>query len=496
MSRPVFTEPAGRAVQEINPVKRTSVAFRLLTCLYNFVFPIALAATSPMYLRRMIRRGNWRDRFGERFGCYQADVLERLRALPSENRIWVHAVSVGELLIALKLIAALRELDPKIPIVVTTITNTARPLAEQRLPRDIVLLYAPIDMPRVVRRAFAAIRPARIALIEGEVWPNWLAAARRCDVPVHLVNARLSRRSEPRFKFFRVFFGPLFAQLSTVSVPEERDIDRWQSLGVSSEQLHCLGSIKFEQPARTSDLDRVAHFQTLLSAAFSSATASIDSRKEPVVRAKSTEWGGIGHRFILAASTHPDEERMFAQIVIELRARFPALRLLVAPRHVERSETVAGELETLGLRVVRRTSLSPDFSSPRAVDAVLIDTTGELRDWYPLAEVVFVGASLARSTTTGHNPAEPLAAGVPTICGPGTDDFADLVSALKSAGGIVAVRSADELGERIAHLLNHPEEGRAIVAQAALVLARHRGSAARNAVLLFGTTHGKLQSEE
>lgn len=439
--------------------------FRLV---YNLIFPLGLLLMLPAYLLRMVRRGNWRRGFGERFGRYTPDTAARLAALPLGERIWIHAVSVGEVMLALKLVAALRRLRPALPVVLTTTTTTGRALAEQRVPADVVVLYAPLDFPPFVRAAFDAIRPARIALVEAEVWPNWMSAAAKREVLVHLVNARLSPRSESRFRRFRAFVAPCFRQLAWISVPESADLARWQSIGVSAEKLHCLGSIKFDDLTASQESVRTTEFRVLLATAF------------PVT--------AENQKFLLAGSTHAGEEVLLAHVLLALRPRFPELRLLIAPRHVERTNAIAEELLALKLRVARRSLLDPQFNLIDEPDVLLLDSTGELRDWYPLADVVFVGKSMSTEATGGQNPGEPIAAGVPAICGPHMENFADLMRSLLAAGGILQVPDASRLEDRTGWLLDHPDEGRNLVTRGAGVLHAHGGAAARNAELILAAT--------
>lgn len=442
---------------------------------YNLIFPLGLLVMLPAYLARMLRRGNWRRGFGERFAHYTLETAARLAALATADRTWIHAVSVGEVMLALKLIAALRGLQSNLPIIVTTTTTTGHALAEQRVPADVIVLYAPLDFPPFVRHAFEVIRPTRIALVEAEVWPNWMATAERRGVPVQLINARLSPRSEARFRRFRAFVGPIFRKLAWTSVPEKADVPRWQAIGIPSEKLHCLGSIKFDDSPETQQAPRVAEFRTLLATAFPINPPDSANPKSKIQNSK----------FLLAGSTHPPEETLLANILFALRPRFPALRLLIAPRHVERTNAIAAEFLAAGLRVARRSLLDPNFTLLEEPDVLLLDTTGELPDWYPLADVAFVGKSLSDEITGGQNPAEPIAAGVPTVCGPHMENFADLMASLLAAEGIIQVPDAERLQDRIGWLLDHPEEGRKQVRRGAAVLNRHGGAAARNAELLL-----------
>lgn len=445
---------------------------------YNLVFPIALLVTLPAYLLRMVRRGNWRRSFGERFARYTAATASRLAGLPTAERTWIHAVSVGEVMLGLKLIASLRALRPALPIVVTTTTTTGHALAEERVPKNVVVLYAPLDFPPFVRAAFDAIQPARIALVEAEVWPNWMATARRRDVPVYLINARLSPRSESRFRRFRAVVAPIFRQLAWISVPETADLARWQVIGMPAEKLHCLGSIKFDDSSSLPESPPNAEFQALLATAFPASPADPPSSRS----------AGRHPQFLLAGSTHANEELLLAHVLIALRPRFPELRLLIAPRHVERTTSIAESLLPLKLRVARRSLLDPSFNLIDEPDVLLLDSTGELRDWYPFSAVVFVGKSMSTEASGGQNPAEPIAAGVPSVCGPNMENFKDLMNALLSANGILQVPDVSRLEDRIGWLLDHPDEGRAMVARGRKVLNQHGGAAARNAELLLAAS--------
>ncbi len=446
--------------------------------LYNLLLPFALLALLPGWIVRARRRGNWRRGLGERFGNYPPELRARLAA--ESSRWWIHAVSVGEMLVALKLVAALRARQPGLPLVVTTTTTTGRALAEERLPPDVPVCYAPVDFPPVVRRAFDAFSPARLVLVEAEAWPNWLAAARRRGVPAHLVNARLSPRSEKRFRRFRALAGPVFRLLAGVGVPEAADVARWSALGVPPDRARVTGSIKLDEarpgesladamPDASPPSSRPQEFAKLLG----------DSGVQP-------RDGSPLRPVLLGGSTHAGEEQMLARVFLRLREKFPALLLMIAPRHVERAAAVLAELEAAGLSIVRRSELDPRFTYLSPPDVLLLDSTGELRDWYPLAGAAFVGKSLAEGATGGQNPAEPLAAGVPAVCGPRMENFADLTRALVDAGSLV--QAADEEGVRAAaaEFLADPAAGRARALRGVEVLARHQGAAGRTADWLLG----------
>ncbi len=423
--------------------------FRLI---YNLLFPAAFLLLLPGYLRRMVRRGNYRRHFWQRLGWYALETRQRFTAL--QGTVWIQAVSVGEMLVALKLLAALRKQSPDLPVILSTTTTTGYTLAVEKAPANVPVIYSPVDLAGAVRRAFEAIQPAQLVVVDGGLWPNQLWEARRRQTPTSLVNARLSPRSERRFHRFPRLTAALYGLLDLVCVTEPADLPRWQSLGIAAAKLQHTGSVKFDE-----------------------ASPAAESR-EPI--APQFRFDGP---ILLAGSTHPHEERTLAETFLRLRTQFPDLLLIIAPRHVERTPEIAAELAALGLRVVLRTTLPTASLSAASPTVLLINTTGELRDWYALATLVFIGKSL--HAVGGQNPAEAIAAGVPVICGPHMENFAELTTSLLYARAVVQVDSPAALEQPCARLLSDPAERQRLAAAAREQVARHRGAAARTAALLL-----------
>src|SRR5262249_16509694 len=213
----------------------------MIRLLYNLLFPFVLLAFLPGYVLKMLRRGNYRNKFGQRLGFYDRETRARLSR---GQNTWLHAVSVGEVMIALKLAAAMKEREPDLNVALTTTTTTGFALALRQPASWIEVLYTPLDFWPIMRRAFNLIRPRRIILAEPEVWPNLTAFAAAQQIPLALVNARLSPRSERRFRRFLLFVRPYFRKLNLLCVQEPEDISRWQSLGLAPNRIHLLGSIK------------------------------------------------------------------------------------------------------------------------------------------------------------------------------------------------------------------------------------------------------------
>jgi 3-deoxy-D-manno-octulosonic-acid transferase len=418
--------------------------------IYNLLWPIGLLLFLPRYLFKMFRRGGYRTKFGQRLGWYDTDV--RLR-LAEQRSTWLHAVSVGEVAIALKLAKALRDLEPDLRCVLTTTTTTGFAFASKSAWPWIEVMYSPLDFWPIIRGAFELVQPARIILVEAEVWPNFVAIAHARRIPVALVNARLSPRSERRLHRFRFFVVPTFQLLDLLCAQQPEDADRWAAIGVRHDRIHVVGSIKYDP-----------------------ANISIDPTiPQKILRDLRLENSLV----LLCGSTHRGEEEALARISRDLRAQFPDIFLIIAPRHIERAGEIRRTLEQLGLRVVLRSRLGDTNVPP---DCLLIDSTGELRDWYAVATVVFVGKSL--TAHGGQNPVEAIAAGKPVVFGPHMENFAALARALLEKRGAIRVSSTIELQEAIVDLLRDDTLRGNLAANARTVLEKHRGATARTAQLI------------
>jgi 3-deoxy-D-manno-octulosonic-acid transferase len=426
----------------------------MIRFLYNLLFPVALLFFLPGIFVKMVRRGNYRHNFGQRFGFYDRALRDRLRA---GDRTWIHAVSVGEVMIALKLAEKLRELEPALRVVLTTTTTTGFAIAREDSPEWIDVLYNPLDFWPVMRCAFHVIRPQRVILVEAEVWPNLAAEAHRRSLPLALVNARLSARSERRFRKFRFAVAPTFRLLDLVCVQEPEDVARWEALGVDRERIEVVGSIKFDR---------------------SQAPPDPKIPREVLAHCKIDPAGPM----FFAGSTHPGEERIVAEIFLSLRSEFPDLFLIIAPRHFERTAEIQRMLEALDLRVALRTDAAIPPSRVVKPDCFILNAMGELRHWYAVGTVVFVGKTL--TAHGGQNPVEPIAAGRPVIFGPHMENFATLARSLVQRGGAVQVANEAALRENVARLLRDEPMRRRLVENARNVLHRHDGATLRTADLV------------
>jgi len=422
----------------------------MIRLIYNVLWPLGLIFFLPGYLVKMFRRGGYREKFGQRFGIYERQLSARLYWKKS---IWLHAVSVGEVTIALKLARQIRVLKPDLHCILTTTTTTGFAFANQNAPDWIEVMYSPLDFWPIMRRAFATIRPKAIVLVEAEVWPNLVAEAHAQKIPIALVNARLSPRSEKRFRMFRGFVAPTFRMLDAVCVQYPEDIERWKTLGIDADKIQLLGSIKYDPE-----------------------NVEIDPE---LPREILTGFGLEKRTVVFGGSTHSGEEKVLAEVFRALKRDFVELLLIVAPRHTERTAEVRQELEEIGFHLALRSQLP--VVDP-FLDCLLIDSTGELRDWYGVATVAFIGKSLLAQG--GQNPAEAILAGKPALFGPHMENFAVLADTLVAQGGAVRVNSATELRRAMTSLLANPDDREKMVERARQVLDAHRGAAARTAQLI------------
>ncbi len=434
-----------------------------LIAVYNILLPFFLLASLPRLLRTMRRRGGtWKD-LKERFARYPPGLRDHLASL--DRPIWIHAVSVGEVLVAARLVETLRQIAPHSPLFLTTTTTTGYATARERLP-GLPIAYSPLDLRSVVRRTLDCVRPSQIILAESEIWPNLLSLAQTRQIPVSVVNARLSPRSRQRYLRFRRLLSPLLSTLDLVCVQESADRELWIQLGLDPGRVVHTGSIKFDPASTTHDARQIAGFSKLVESI----------------------WPGPSRARILLGSSHAGEERLLAEIVAGLRTEFPDLRLIAVPRHFERRQEVLADLAAAQIPAFLRSQL-PASEPPHPPPVVLVvDTTGELASWYALADVVVIGKSFLAHG--GQNPVEPILAEKPVVTGPHMENFAALCDTLLRNGGIRRAADAGSLTETLRELLRQPAAAAAMAERGRAVLQNHVGATRRTADLLLSRPLG------
>jgi 3-deoxy-D-manno-octulosonic-acid transferase len=403
-----------------------------LRYLYSLLTYIAAPLFSVVLLSRGLRdRSYWRN-FGERFGFGEAVV---------SPPIWVHAVSVGEVQASSALINSLRERYPDIPIVVTTFTPTGAGRARALFKDRAQVRYLPYDLPGAVRRFFSRVRPRIAVIFETELWPNLYHECGRRRVPLVLASARLSPRSVGRYQKLGALFRETLAQGVVVAAQGEADATRFRALGSDPGSTYVTGNLKFDFSLPDDIAERGAALRTYYAAG------------RPVWVAGSTHGGG--------------EEEALIEAHKLVRSRYPRALLVMAPRHPNRFGEVAAQLVSRGVRFVRR-SQRPAAGATEEAEIVLLDTLGELLDFYAAADVAFVGGSLV--PIGGHNLLEPAALGLPILTGPNNSNSEEAARVLVARGAAEIVTTPQELADRVAALLSDPDlrarkgaEGRAFV---------------------------------
>lgn len=429
----------------------------MLRFLYDAAFSGVLLLTAPVWLSRLRRRGEWRRGFGERLGRYAEPLFPGFTGPVA----WVQAVSVGEVVLATQLVQHLAPRMPGWRFVISTTTNTGRRELEARMPAGARGIYYPFDRRAWVRRAFEAVQPRAIILVEAELWPNFVWEAQRRQVPLLLANARMTARSARRYRRFGFLFRGLFAGFAAVSCPTAEDVAALVSVGYRPGVVRAVGHPKFDAPPPPAGMATVAR-------------GILESLGVP-----------RDARVVVGGSTHAGEERLLGEICRRLRTDFPDLFLVVVPRHCERAPDAARDLREAGVNVVLRTALrEPGRPVSARPDCLVVDTTGELRSFYAVSDVVFIGKSLLAEG--GQNPIEPAALGRAIITGPHMQNFRYIHDAFRRSGGVREVPDAAGLELALRELLAQPVAREELGVRARRVVESNRGALERTVEFLTG----------
>ncbi len=412
--------------------------------IYNLLLPVFLILSIPGYLIKMKKRGGFGTGLRERFGLYKVPA-----SAEPKGGLYVHAVSVGEVFIALKFIREWVKTHHE-PVVLATSTATGHQVVRDAALPGVRALYSPLDVPGLSGRCLRRFQPKAVVLIEAELWPNFAEACHRMRIPMLMLNARLSPRSEGRYRKVRGITSLLFSRLTALGAQNANDKGRFGGIGANEDIITVTGSIKFDVLGDTPAEPR-AEFRELL-----------------------TNISG-GKPVVLAASTHAGEEALIATAIRRAGA-FP----LIVPRHAERRADVVKDLTAAGFAPVLRTAGSLPSPLPDNL-CYVADTTGELRDWTALADVAVIGKSyLARG---GQNPVEAIAARVPVVFGPDMTNFSDLVTLLNAENSVWQCEK-EQLADTLSRVLTDKAEATARCERAYKALHVHSGATARSVSLV------------
>ena len=463
---------------------------------YNLLFAAVYPFLLPGFIMRMLRRGGYAARMGDRFALYPEGLFGKDRPLfdshaqpttncqlPTTNYIWIHAVSVGEVQVAGQLMREWRKVEPDVRFCFSTTSSTGWKIAEKEL-KDLnsqpqpststsdVLIYNPLDFPNFVKSALRTVRPRAIVLTESEIWPNFILQAKKMGIPLFLINARVSDRSAPRYKAAKWFFGEVLSSFTRIFAQSDLDKARLVAAGAPEEKVEVTGSFKFDVARRNEAKEK--------------------ELREWIFPSGTTENAKCA-KILLGGSTWPGEDEVLLGIYKRLLTtsvrQQDGVKLVIAPRHFEKADAVEANIRKAGFACIRRSrgdkvkvrgegeqrkelNSTVDLNlQPQPV--YLADTTGELMGLYGIADVVFVGKSLCAHGS--QNMIEPCLCGKPTLVGPHTENFRPVMSDLLASDAIIQVKDAEELERRIVGLLATDSGDRNVAAPS--LVTEQRGEA-------------------
>ncbi|PJD90556.1 MAG: 3-deoxy-D-manno-octulosonic acid transferase [Legionella sp.] len=402
------------------------------------IYTIIMYALVPFILLRLV----WKSRG---LPAYRQRIAERFvwnTSPSSQVDVWVHAVSMGEVVAVTPLVE--RMLAQNLRVLITTMTPTGSQQVLTRFKSQVAHQYVPYDLPWCVRRFFKRYQPRVGLIMETELWPNLIHQAKLAHVPVALINARLSDHAFGYYHRFRRFFAPILSELTWIGAQSEQDAQRYQALGATPSQLTMVGNMKFDLSVAMTSSDVLNQFKI--------------------------KWGA--HRPVwLAASTHDDEETQLLSQLARIKTAIPDILLLIAPRRPERFQTVY----TLVAQQGWNTGLKSQPDTIRADnDVIVLDSMGELMGFYALSDYAFVGASLV--PIGGHNVLEPIAMQVPVFCGPYMQNAKSICDELVKHQALQHCLGAEDVASRLIALHQNPEQRAQQIAAASHVLQANRGT--------------------
>jgi 3-deoxy-D-manno-octulosonic-acid transferase len=437
--------------------------------LLNIIYLLFLTLISPWLIYKALTTGKYRR------GLWRKIIGQALWRDGDEPCAWFHGVSVGEIHLLRQVVAAFQKRHPDWDCVISTTTDTGYEEACKRFP-DLHVFYWPFDFSWAVHRALQQVNPSLVVLAEGEIWPNFLAAAKHRGVPVAVINGRLSPRSFRRYQKMKWLAQPVLSLVDVLAVQTDEYADYFGKLGVPEDRIRVTGSVKFDGV----ETNRANPKTQVLSRLF-----GLGSDEARLV------W--------VAGSTQDPEEKMVLDIYARLQKEFPDLWLFLVPRQRERFDEVARLLDKSGLPFLRRSKLltpqpptthhSPLTTRP----VILMDTIGELSALWGLADVAFVGGSLD-GRRGGQNMIEPAAYGAAVVFGPHVWNFQDTADRLGAAGGAIRIGDGVELETTVRRLLSQPQEREWLGQHARNFVLQQQGATARTVECLEGLSRSSLRS--
>lgn len=421
------------------------------------LYDIGFLIFSVIYLPALVFKGKLHREFSERFGRY--DKAKERALLSGRDRIWIQAVSMGEVTVCKSLIPLLKENFPEHDLVISTITKTGNDLAKKLFSKDAAIIYFPLDFSFTVRRAIKYIKPRMYIMIETEIWPNLLSELSLNSVPSVMINGRISDRSIEKYRLVKPFLKNTFSKIRAFCMQDTIDAERVISLGAPPDRVKVTGNMKFdaEVPVNVGAPDVVRRFLSL-------------NEDDPL---------------LVAGSTHEGEEEAIVKAFKELTFEFPKLKLLIAPRHIDRVEEIEKIVKKTGFEPARVSKLNGSRVLPcRQVGTnseqriLILDTIGHLNEAYSAATLVFVGGSLVKHG--GQNPLEPAVLGRAMLFGPHMFNFRHITKVLLKEDAALQITGKEELVKNLKMLINDPIRRFKLGDNARRAIAQNRGATKKN----------------
>lgn len=404
----------------------------------------------PFLLYRLIFEDGFYDRLKQSAGVMPTPTLEKIAY---HNAIWVHAASVGEVVAASPIVRELKREYPEEMVVVSVVTATGHRMAQRIIPEADGHIFFPFDLPVITERIVKIVNPKAIILIETELWPNFLRLAWRKNIPVMMMNGRISDRSMRRYSLIRRYTGVMLGQIRRFCMQSSFDAEHIVAMGADPDRVLITGNTKYDQ------------------------TYATVSEEERAALKKEFRFDGKGP-ILVAGSTHGGEEEIIMRTFREIRLRYPDARLLMAVREITRAASVKAHIHLHGFSVIRRTEMGTAADDGSSHEVVILDTIGELGRLYSLADVVFVGGSFVK--IGGHNILEPAAHGKPVIVGPHMFNFREIFELLSKRGVCLMAKNEEDFKKQILALLADKEKIREMGKRALAVVEENQGATKRN----------------
>lgn len=427
------------------------VKVRSMYWLYNVLLLFYWAILIPQLIYRLLREEGFYQRIKQSIGYLPPELKEKIS---NRHAIWVHAASVGEIVAASPIVREMRKEHPHEVIIVSVVTATGFRMAHQIIKGADAILYFPLDLPFLTDRILTIVRPRMIVLVETEIWPNFLRIAEQKHIPVMMMNGRISQRSAARYRLITFFTRHVLSTIRVFCMQSRIDAQYIIDIGADPNKVIVTGNTKYDQTyGIVTNAEKKRFLQEL---GFAEGTYPI----------------------FIAGSTHKPETEPVLHAFQAMKEKFPAAKLIIAPRYILQADLIRDEGVRQGITLVKRSNMKAGKAVANAYDGVILDTIGELGRVYSLGDLIFVGGSLAR--IGGHNILEPAAHGKPIVVGPNMFNFVEIFDLLSSRGACAMVRNEDEFVKTCLDILLHKEKAEQMKESCLAIVRENQGATKKN----------------